>query len=349
MKSSVEIFGKIENQEIKQYTLENNNKMKVKIMEFGATITSISIPGKDNKPVSLVAGFDDFESYFSDEYKANAPYFGCTVGRYSSQIKDAKFEIEGKTYQLATNCGLNNLHGGNIGFDKRVWSSAPFESDNAVGITFKLACADMEEGYPGNVDIEVKMSLTNANEIIIEYSANTDKTTPLSLTNHTYWNLSGFREDVLSHKVAVNTNKLLELDETGAATGVILDVTDTANDLMQGSIVKDVHDAIGDGFEHFYVFEDLVENPIKIAVIESSEADGRKLEVFSTEPCMLFYTAKYTSDALQRSKDEKYGKFRAFACETHRYPNGPNLPESPSSFTRPEKAFKSTTTFKLSW
>lgn len=347
MKSTQISFGKHNNQEVTQFVLENDNGMVVKILDLGATISSITIPGKGNKPTSIACGFDTLDGYFSEEYKANSPYFGCTVGRYCSQIKDAKFNLDGTTYQLATNCGDNNLHGGTVGFDKRMWEATPIESDGKIGVQFQLKSADMEEGFPGNVEAAVVMLLSNDNEIILNYSATTDKTTPLSMTNHSYWNLSGFKTKVEGFKVQVNTNQLQEMDDTGAGTGKVLDVTGTANDLREGKIIKDVHDAVG-GFEHFYVFDNKNEDLIQTAKVEDPES-GRSLEVYSTEPCMLFYTAKYMSDELKRNENELYGQYRAFACETHRWQNGPNIDGSPKTFTKPDEVFKSTTIFKLSF
>lgn len=339
-------FGTYEGQEITLFTLENANGMSVKIMNYGATITQVTIPGENTSPVSLVCGFDQFEEYFSEEYKANAPYFGCTVGRYCSQIKNSKFTLNNTEYKLANNCGDNNLHGGTIGFDKKVWIAKPLDAANAI--LFSLQSKDMEEGFPGNVEAHVRMKLSDDNQIVIDYEASTDKATPFSMTNHSYWNLSGFKQTVEGFEVEVATNKLQEMDDTGAGTGKILDVSGTTEDLQQGKKISDVHAALGGGFEHFYVFDNEQENLNRIAAI-SDEASGRKLEVYSTEPCMLFYTAKYMSDNLQRNEKEKYGKYRAFACETHRWQNGPNIPESPKTFLNAGDKFKSTTIFKLNW
>ncbi|MBR8534034.1 galactose mutarotase [Carboxylicivirga sediminis] len=346
MKSTTQLFGQFQNQDIHLYTLENDNGMLVKMMDFGATITSITIPGKDDKPVSIACGFDSFDEYFADVYKANAPYFGCTVGRYCSQIKDAKFSLNGVDYQLAANCGDNNLHGGMIGFDKKIWKAKPIGGVGKVGVVFTLISDDMEEGFPGTVKAEVTIELSNDNELILNYKAVSDRDTPLSMTNHTYFNLSGFERSVERFKVQVLSNKRLLSDDTGACLGEVTDVTDTLEDLRNGRIIKDVHESIGDGFEHFYLFDYAEETLSKVARV-SDEQSGRTLEVYSTEPCMLFYTGKYTSNELQRSESEKYGKYQGFCCETHRWPNGPNISGSPKSITKAGEEFKSTTVFKL--
>jgi aldose 1-epimerase len=341
-------FGNHGGNEISLYELKNDNDMIVKVMNYGATITSISIPNEKGGRSELVCGFDSFNSYFTEEYIANAPYFGCTVGRYSSQIKDSEFYIDGKEYLLAANCGDNSSHGGVIGFDKNIWKAKEIEEDGAVGVQFYHESRHMDEGFPGNLKVYVTMILTNANEIKIDYSAKTTTATPLSFTNHTYFNLSGFERSVEGFKAQVFTDKLLEIDDTGAATGVVNNVEGTDNDLRKGRIVKDVHDAIGDGFEHFYVFDNPGFELNKVAEVADPE-NGRTLEVFSKEPCMLFYTGKYTSDELKRENGDAFGKYKGFCCETQRFPNGPNIENSPGSITRPNETYQTQTVFKLSF
>lgn len=335
-------FGKIDEHLIDQYILENDRGASVRIMNYGATITSIELPDKEGNICSVACGFDNLKDYFTEEYIANAPYFGSTVGRYCSQIKDAKFELQGKTYQLAKNCGPNNLHGGVTGFDKKIWQAEETEA----GLVMTLHSKDMEEGFPGNVDAKVIFDLSDDNALSIKYYATTDKTTPLSMTNHTYFNLSGFERKVEDVTVTVKTNRLLALDETGAAIGVVRDVTGTIEDLRDGRKVKEVHDALGDGFEHFYVFDNPERKINMIAQVTDNES-GRQLEVYSSEPCMLFYTGKYTSDALRRNENENYGKYRGFCCETHRWPNGPNINQAPGTTTTPAHPFQSETIFKF--
>lgn len=340
-------FGYLAGEKVDLYTLKNANGMVVKITNYGATITSIQIPDSNGKLKEIACGFDTIEGYFSDNYKANSPYFGSTVGRYCSQIKDAKFSLNGKTYDLADNCGPNNLHGGVVGFDKRIWDTT-FEDNDQSTIKMSLLSKDMEEGFPGNVQVDVSFTLTDDNELKIDYNATTDADTPLSITNHTYFNLEGFSETVENHNAQVHTNKRLELDDTGAATGKIVNVENQADDLRVSKRIGDVHDAINDGFEHFYVFDNEKADLNQVASI-SSEKEQIRLDVFSTEPCMLLYTGKYTSDDLKRENGIQYGKYRGFCCETHRYPNGPNIEGSPKSITKAGESFKSETVFKFSF
>lgn len=346
MKNTKTYFGLCEGNKANLFTLENDHGMVVKISDFGGTITSIKIPNNDGHLEEMVCGFDSFENYFSTEYKANAPYFGGTVGRYASQIKDSKFTLGGKEYQLAKNCGNNNLHGGVLGFDKRMWSTHLVENTNEIKLEMELFSKDMEEGFPGNVSVKVTFTLNNENALQIDYQAKSDKDTPFSITNHTYFNLSGFKTSVENHTVMINSDKRQIWDDSGAATGEIISVAGAIDDLRVGKSVRSVHEAMQDGFEHYYVFDKKGFNLEKVAEINCEET-GRKLEVITSEPGMLFYTGKYTSDDLKRESGERFGKYRGFCCETHRYPNGPNI-VSPKSILKAGEVFESTTIFKFS-
>ena len=341
------LFGSFQNQNIDLYTLKNSNGMSVKITNYGATITAISVPNSKGEVENIACGFDKLDGYFSNEYVDNSPYFGGTIGRYCSQIKDAKFSLNGKEYQLSANCGNNNLHGGNVGFDKRIWNAEVIEG-NQSSIKMTLTSKDLEEGYPGNVAVSVLFTLTANNELKIEYKATPDQDTPLGLTNHTYFNLNAFSSTVEDHIVQVNTSKKQVMDDTGAGTGEILNIEGEADDLRIGKKVGDIHTEINDGFEHFYIFDNANSDLQEVAFIKSKQS-GRSLTVSSTEPCMLLYTGKYTSDDIKRENGEQYGKFRGFCCETHRYQNGPNIEDSPNTITKAGEEFKSTTIFKFSW
>lgn len=348
MSIAISDFGALAGKSIKAYTLKNVNGVEVKIINYGATITEIKIPDSQGNIENIACGFDTLDGYFAKDYVENAPYFGCTVGRYSSQIKDAKFTLNGKEYQIADNCGPNNLHGGKVGFDKKVWNAETFENGKGSGIKMSLKSKDLEEGFPGNVDVEVSFTLTDNNELNIDYTATPDADTPLSLTNHTYFNLSAFKSNVECHLAQVNASKKLEYDDTGAATGKIVNVKGAADDLRQPKKIGDAHKEMGDGFENFYVLDNEKGDFIESAKITCPDS-GRTLTVSTTEPCMLLYTGKYTSDALKRENGEQYGKYRGFCCETHRYPNGPNIENSPKSITKAGETFKSTTQFKFGW
>jgi len=340
-------FGVLEDDKVHLYTLKNSNGVEISITNYGATITSIRIPDKDGNVDEIACGFEELDGYFSEDYKANAPYFGSTVGRYCSQIKDARFTLNDKEYQLAKIVGDNNLHGGKIGFDKKLWAAEPISGETAE-LQMGLKSLDLEEGFPGNVDVTVKFTLTNDNELRIKYHATTDADTPFTITNHTYFNLSGFAETVEGHVVKVLSDKKQVWDETGAATGENISVVGSPDDLRDAKVIGDVHQAMGDGFEHFYLFEEKGFSLEKVAEIAEPKS-GRTLEIATSEPGMLLYTGKYTSDALKRENGLQYGKYRGFCCEAHRYPNGPNIPNSPKSILKKGETYDSTTIFKFKW
>lgn len=344
MKINKQEFGNHKGQPVHLYTMENDKGTVVKIMNYGATITSIQLSNCDETKTEITCGFDNFQSYFSEAYKANAPYFGCTVGRYSGRIKDGKFSVNGSSYSVTQNNGPNHLHGGIEGFDKKIWEASAVEIEDAVGVTMSLKSTDGEEGYPGNVTATVTFLLNNNNELHIQYEGTTDKATPLSLTNHTYFNLSGFQQNILGHKAIIRSDKYLQPDETNVPDGVAAAVDNSPADLRSATLLQKPIAELGTGFEHYYLFDNPEGELLKVAMFEDEES-GRKLTVHTTEPGMLFYTGYYTSDELQRESGDRYGRFRAFCCETHRYPNGPNICHSPKSITTPEEPFVSITVF----
>ncbi|MBN3581031.1 galactose mutarotase [Algoriphagus aestuarii] len=346
MKPIVNDFGRLEDESISIYTLSNSSGMQVKIMNYGATITSIRVPNRSGELLEVACGFDSFDGYFSEAYQANAPYFGSTVGRYCSHIKNASFTLKDKQYKLAANAGKNNLHGGKIGFDKKVWKASILDLPNLSAVEMRLKSQDMEEGFPGNVEVLVIFSLNEVNELTINYEAITDSETPFAVTNHTYFNLSGFSSNILGHTARIASGRRLVMDETGAVTGSVIDLENQPDNLIKSKIIGDVQQAIGDGFEHYYVFDKPAFKMERVAEFTCAET-GIGLEVATDELGMLFYTGKYTCDSLKRENGLSYGKFRGFCCETHRFPNGPNLPNSPGTFLKPDEKFKSCTKFSF--
>ncbi|PKA99725.1 aldose 1-epimerase [Flavobacteriaceae bacterium MAR_2009_75] len=347
MKTTKNHFGKVVDHIINAYTLENDHRMKVTVLDYGATLQSILIP-RQNGEMEIVCGFNSMDSYFSKEYTENAPYFGGTVGRYTSQMKNGEFTLNGKKYALAKNCGENNLHGGFVGFDKQFWKADFKDTKNGVALQMCLKSEHMQEGFPGKVYVQVTFSLNNENTLAIDYAAQSDHDTPFSITNHAYFNLNGFEKSVEEHTVRINSDKRLEWDASGAANGTILQVAGTTEDLRTQKSIGEVHQAMQDGFEHYYLFDEGI-SPLKKVGEIKSDRTGVTMAVSTTEPGMLFYTGKYTSDALKRESGLQYGKYRGFCCETHRWPNGPNLPNSPKSVLKANENFASTTSFKFSW
>jgi aldose 1-epimerase len=341
-------FGKLAGQDVDLFTLENDYGMTVKITNYGGIVTSMVIPDRDGQRSDIVCGFDTLDGYFSDAYQANAPYFGCIVGRYAGRIKDGRFTVDGKDYQVATNDGPNHLHGGIVGFDKRIWNAATAQESDACVLTLSLTSVDGDEGYPGTLAVAVEYRLTQANELRIRYRAQADKATPLALTNHTYFNLNSFAGKILDHRAQITSDSYLVPDETNVPVGPEQAVAGTACDFNTAKPIGEAFTELPNGFEHYYVFGKTVESCDKVAVFTESTR-GRSLEVETTEPGMLFYTGFYTSDDLKREDGTAFGQFKAFCCETAKYPNGPNIDGAPASILEPGQAYDETTVFRLSW
>jgi aldose 1-epimerase len=339
-------FGFYKGQTINQYLINNANGMTVSIIDFGATITDIQIPVKKNIKKSVACGFDTLEGYFSESYVKNAPYFGCTVGRYASRIKDGKFSINDQEYTLAVNDGSNHLHGGLVGFNKKIWSGSIVDRNGHPSVKMQLISPHLEEGYPGKVEVSVWFILTDNNELDIQYEATTDHPTPLSLTNHTYFNLSGFEQTIEQVKASISSNRILLPDDTNVPIGNIESIENTPADLQTGKVLKDSLQKLETGFEHYYLFNN-PESKLKKVARFSDENSGVVLDISTTEPGALFYTGYFTSSELMRENGLQYGRFRGFCFETSRYPNGPNIPDSPGSITHPGELYSSQTVFKL--
>lgn len=341
-------FGELAGKQIDLYTLTNTNGMQVKITNYGATVTSIIVPDKHGNKANVAAGFDTLEGYFSQEYVANSPYFGGIIGRYASVIKEATFSLNGQQYQLNANMGNHHLHGGVLGFDRQAWQAEPIKTADYVSLKLQLNSADGDEFYPGNLQVTVEYRLNNKNELSIHYGANTDKDTPLSLTNHTYFNLNGFTDKVLDHKVQLKSDAYLKPDDSGVADGTLVQVAGTVADFNAFKRLGDAFETLPMGFEHFYVFDNQKAALNKVATVKE-EKSGRSLEIFTTEPGTLLYTGRYTSDNLAREDGTQFGQFRAFCIETSKYPNGPNISGSPRSILKAGDTYAETTVFKFSW
>ncbi|MEM9079981.1 MAG: aldose epimerase family protein [Verrucomicrobiota bacterium] len=348
MSTSKASFGQVEGQDVDLYTLSNGNGVVVKITNYGGTVTSIVVPDKDGGSADVVCGFDTIEGYFSDDYKGNSPYFGCLVGRYAARIKDGKFSSGGGDFQVATNDGPNHLHGGIKGFDKCIWDAEIADEEGASVLKMSLVSPDGDEGYPGTLKVAVEYRLTSDNELRIRYQAETDKATPVSLTNHTYFNLSGFKDKVLDHVFQLSSDKYLEPDETNVPVGQETAVAGTVCDFNTPKRIGDCFEELPLGFEHYYVFSKDAAALEKVAEL-AEPTSGRKLEVYSSEPGTLFYTGRYTSDALKREDGTPFGQFRALCVETSKYPNGPNIDGAPRSVLEPGGSYDETTVYKFSW
>lgn len=339
LKSSV--FGYIGNQaEVKLYELINNNGVHVKITNYGAIVTSIITPDRKGKFEEITLGFDSLSPYLGTH-----PYFGAVCGRYANRIAKGKFSIDGYIYGLNLNDGQNTLHGGIEGFDKKVWTVTK-ENNNGekIGIVMTYASKDMEEGYPGTLKVRVSYQLTNLNEFIIEYDAETDKPTVLNLTNHTYFNLNSCKKAILDHEVMINADNYTPVDATLIPTGEIAKVANTALDFRHAKKVGKDFSKLKNGYDHNFVINK-TGSELGLAARVVDEESGRSMEVHTTEPAVQLYTGNFLDGALIGHHNVAYKKNYGLCLETQHYPDSPNHPSFPTTLLRPGEHYHQKTRY----
>ena len=336
---SQESFGQTsDGQAVIAFVLENANGVKVKVIDYGATIVSILAPDRSGAMADVTLGFDDIAGYQG----AVNPYFGATCGRYANRIKEGHFTLESRTYSLAINNGPNALHGGLVGFDKKVWDAA-LEGD-AVKMT--LVSPDGAEGYPGTLSVELKFSLNDANELALEYSATTDKTTVINLTNHSYFNLAG-SGNVLGQLAQINADTYTAVDDDAIPTGALAPVAGTEMDLLTPTpIGQSIETVQGLGYDHNYCINQATPGELTLAARVVAPESGRTLECLTTEPGVQFYTGNYL-DGFKGKDGQTYAKHAGFCLETQHYPDSPNRPEFPSVQLAPGETYTQTCIFKF--
>ncbi|CAE7243193.1 mro [Symbiodinium sp. KB8] len=348
-KSAIEktSFGKLSNgKEVHEYTLRNKNGMEVSIITYGGIIRSLLVPDKDGRLADVVLGYDDLQGYLDEN-----PYFGAIVGRYGNRIAKGRFYLDGEEYQLATNNGENHLHGGVMGFDKVLWKAVPLKDDAGVALKLTYLSVDMEEGYPGNLDVSVIYRLTEDNELVIEYEATTDKKTILNLTSHSYFNLSGEHSDILSHQLQLNAANYLPVDET-LIPGEVSSVADTPFDFTQlktiGRDIEQEHIQLknGGGFDHCWILDPSAD-VLKLAATLTDPRSGRKMEVYTTEPGIQFYSGNFLDGTITGKQDKTYQRRHGLCLETQHFPDSPNRPDFPSTVLSPGEVYQTRTIYKF--
>jgi aldose 1-epimerase len=334
-------FGKVDGKEVYLFTLKNKNGMIVKITNYGGIVTSILTPDRNGRFDDVVLGYDNLDGYLKD-----TPYFGALVGRYANRIANGKFTIDGKEYSLAINNGPNSLHGGIKGFDKVVWDAEQFETGNGAGVKLHYLSKDGEEGYPGNLDIYVTYTLTNDNELKIDYSATGDKPTPVNLTHHSYFNLAGTTgRDILGQKLFIDADKYTVVDKNLIPTGELRDVTGTPMDFRKPETVGNRIDEVEGGYDHNYVLN----NNGKLTKIAElyDTVTGRVMDVFTTEPGIQFYSGNFLDGSITGKKGIVYRKHFGLCLEAQHFPDSPNHPEFPNTILRPDEKYTQTTIYKF--
>jgi aldose 1-epimerase len=342
------IFGTTSNGDsVEIYTLVNKNGVRAKVMSYGALLTELHVPDRNGQLADVVLGFDNLESYLKGH-----PHFGCTTGRFANRIAKGKFSLNGKEYSLAINNGPNHLHGGPKGFDKRIWKSAPVESASGSGVKFGYLSADGEEGYPGNLQVDVTYTLTEDNELRIDYEAVTDKPTPINLTNHSYFNLRGAGNgDILEHELQINADHYTPVDETSIPTGEVRPVAGTVMDFRKPTVIGSRFNQLTNnpvGYDHNYVINQSKPGELTFAAQCYEATSGRILKVSTTEPGIQLYTANYLDGRFTGKGGTAYRKNYGFCLECQHFPDSVNHPNFPTVILNPGQKYTQTTVHQFS-
>ena len=339
----------VEGIDVDKYIISNQQGMEISIINYGGIITSWTAKDKNGVYEDIVLGFNELS-----EYEKESPYFGAIIGRYGNRIAKGKFSIEGKEYTLAVNNGENHLHGGMKGFDKVVWDAETISTNSSVSLILTYLSKDMEEGYPGNLEVEVIYTLNNEDELSVTYKATTDKTTVINLTQHSYFNLSAnFNNTILNHELILNSDSFLPVDNTLIPTGEYRDVTNTPFDFRTPKTIgqqidqEDPQLKNGLGYDHCWVLNEQ-DKGVRFVASAFEPKSRRYLEVFSDEPGIQFYSGNFLDGTLPSKNNGSYQFRSGFCLETQHFPDSPNQKNFPSVILRPGEEYTSHTIFKLS-
>jgi aldose 1-epimerase len=348
-----EPFGQARGQPVELHTLTNNKGMVVKITNYGGIITELHVPDRNGKMGDVVLGLDTVADYIKP-----SPYFGTIIGRYGNRIAAGKFTLDGVEYTLATNNDKNHLHGGNMGFNKMVWAARPVEKAGASALVLTRVSKDGEEGYPGNLQVTVTYTLTDDNELIIDYHAVTDKPTPCNLTNHSFFNLSAGRQPTVdSHELVIFADNYTEVGADLIPTGRLPAVAGTPMDFTKPRRIGERVDADFEqlkhagGYDHTWVLRkhnNVAAATPTLAATAYEPESGRVMEVLTTEPGVQFYSGNFLNGSVTGKYKINYGRRAGFCLETQHFPDSPNQPSFPSTILRPGQAYQTQTIYKFS-
>ncbi len=336
-------FGSVDGKDVMLYTLTNSNGIRVNITNYGGIITAIYTPDKHGKPGDIVLGYDSLAGYL-----ANNPYFGAIVGRFANRIAAGKFSLDGKTYHLAINNGINTLHGGLKGFDKVVWDARAFSDyTKNVGLVLTYLSKDGEEGYPGNLSVQVTYTLNEDNELITKIEAETDRATPVNLCNHTYFNLNQADTNVLGHILTIVAERFTEVNDDLIPTGNLPSVMGTAMDFNTSEAIGERIDRVKGGYDHNYV---LTKRPGELVLAAQlyDPSSGRQVEVLTTQPGIQFYSGNFLDGSITGKGGKVYNKHYGLCLETQHFPDSPNQPTFPPAILKPGEKFSETTIYRFS-
>lgn len=342
MQLTKEAWGKTaDGQAVTRFTLQNTTGTRVQIIDYGATITSVETADKAGKLANITLGFPKLDGYLQRH-----PYFGSTVGRYGNRIAGGKFKIDGNEYTLAQNNGPNSLHGGVKAFDQKMWKTEEVKTADRVGVKFTYVSPDGEEGFPGKLTVSVTYSLSNKNELAMEYEATTDKATVVNMTNHAYWNLGGAGSGtILKHELTLTADKYLPIDKTSIPTGELADVKGTVFDFTTAHAIGERIDELKKpphetrGYDHCYVLRGQ-SGKLELAAKVKDPASGRTMQILTTEPGIQLYCGNFLGGG---EGEAGYKQHEAFCLETQHYPDSPNQPKFPTTLLKPGQTYKTST------
>lgn len=338
MELSHRIFGKTPaGEEVDEFTFTNRNGMSFSVLSFGATLSSVKTVDAHERAEEITLGFDTLDGYLGRH-----PYFGATVGRVANRIAKSSFSLDGAAYSLMANDGANHLHGGGRGFDHIVWQVSPFAKEVQAGARFTYLSRDGEEGYPGNLTVEVTYTLDEGDDLTILYEATTDRPTPVNLTNHTYWNLKGAGNGtILDHRITIFADSYLPVDAELIPTGELRKVTGTPFNFRAERAIGKSIEAAG-GYDHCFVIKRKGEGLAKAARVYEPSS-GRGFEVHTTLPGVQFYTGNFLDGSFVGRGGKRFERHGAFCLETEGFPDAVNRPTFPSVILRPGQRYRSAT------
>jgi aldose 1-epimerase len=345
MNAHTDPFGQTpEGQEVSIHTLTSSKGLRARITNFGATLVSLEVPDRHGNLADVVLGFDSLESYMK-----SSAYIGVTAGRYANRIGGARVVLDGVEHKLTANEGSNQLHGGKAGFDKRVWTTEEVvATEDEAWVKMTYLSKDGEEGYPGNLRCTVTYTLTNDDELRLDYEAETDKKTVLNLTNHTYWNLAGQGTgNVLGHELMLHATRFTVVDKGLIPVGITASVVDTPLDFLAPRTIGARIRQLSNGYDHNFVLSGPA-NTLKPCARVHEPTSGRIMEIATTEPGVQLYTGNFLDGSVIGKGGKPYGKHTGFCLETQHYPDSPNKPTFPSTILEPGQKFASTTVHKFS-
>lgn len=325
-----------DNEEIFSFELSNKNGMKVQIINYGATVTSLEIPTSEGKLVDVVLGFDSLSSYLESYFLPSAPYFGTTVGRYAGRINKGSFTLNGKTYELTKNNNGNSLHGGNTGFGKKVWNVTNLTSGENPSITFSLLSENLDENYPGELHVDLTYTLTEENELKLTYKAVSTEDTVINLTHHSYFNLDGHNSTVLDQQVFIDAEKMLETNHENIPTGKFTDLTNHDFDFR---IQKNCPASIDNSF--------VINQTNNVAAVLFSSKNNLKMSVYTNQPSVHIYVGGNCFDVLKGKNDAVYHKTSGICFETQNFPDAPNQSHFPNSVLKKGEEYRQQTVYKF--